>query len=55
MEIKDRADLIRYDKDRNKRGDKKVSKDEWTSPTDPDARIAKMKDGRRGRIILDTE
>jgi hypothetical protein len=24
---------------------KKVSNDEWTSPIDPDARIAKMKDG----------
>lgn len=45
VEIKDQADLIRYDKERNKRGDKKVSNDEWTSPTDPDARIAKMKDG----------
>ena len=45
VEIKDQADLIRYDKDRNQRGDKKVSNDEWTSPTDPDARIAKMKNG----------
>jgi transposase len=28
-----------------KRKDKKVSNDEWFSPTDPDATIAKMKDG----------
>jgi transposase len=45
VEIQNKADLIRYDKERNKRGDKKVSNDEWTSPNDPDARIAKMKDG----------
>ena len=38
--------VIRYDKDRNKRSKKKVSNDEWTSPSDPDARIARMKDGR---------
>jgi hypothetical protein len=30
--------------DRQRKG-KKVSNDEWTSPTDPDSRIAKMKDG----------
>jgi transposase len=35
-------DLRRFDKNRP---DKKVSNDEWQSPTDPDARIAKMKDG----------
>jgi transposase len=35
-------ELRRFDKSRT---DKKVSNDEWTSPTDPDARIAKMKDG----------
>jgi transposase len=34
--------LRKFDKSRT---DKKVSNDEWTSPTDPDARIAKMKDG----------
>ena len=34
--------LRKFDKSRK---DKKVSNDEWTSPTDPDARIAKMKDG----------
>jgi transposase len=45
VEIRSKADLIRYDKDRNKRKKKKVSNDEWTSPGDPDARIAKMKDG----------
>jgi transposase len=35
-------ELRKFDKSRI---DKKVSNDEWTSPTDPDARIAKMKDG----------
>jgi hypothetical protein len=35
-------DLARYDK---KRKDKKTSNKEWQSKTDPDARIAKMKDG----------
>jgi hypothetical protein len=34
--------LRKFDKSRT---DKKVSNDEWESPTDPDARIAKMKDG----------
>ena len=34
--------LRKFDKSRK---DKQVSNDEWTSPTDPDARIAKMKDG----------
>jgi hypothetical protein len=46
VEIQSKADLIRYDKDRSKRGKKKVSNEEWESPTDPDARIARMKDGR---------
>ncbi len=36
-------DLRRLDR---KRKDKKVSNEQWQSPTDPDARIAKMKDGR---------
>jgi transposase len=36
-------ELRRYDRQRK---DKKVSNEEWTSPTDPDARITKMKDGR---------
>jgi transposase len=36
-------DLRRFDR---KRTDKKVSNTEWTSPTDPDSRIMKMKDGR---------
>jgi transposase len=35
-------DLRRFDRQRD---DKKVSNAEWTSPTDPDSRIAKMKDG----------
>jgi transposase len=45
VEIKTRADLIRYDKDRHQKGKKKASNEEWVSPADPDARIAKMKDG----------
>jgi transposase len=36
-------DLIRLD--RNRKG-KKLSNADWQSPTDPDARIAKLKDGR---------
>ena len=36
-------ELARYDQ---QRADKKVSNEAWTSPSDPDARIAKMKDGR---------
>jgi len=35
-------EVRRYDKKRKK----KVSNKEWESPTDPDSRIAKMKDGR---------
>lgn len=40
-----KPELIRYDKKRNKKGKKKVSNDDWTSPADPDARITRMKDG----------
>jgi hypothetical protein len=36
-------DLIRLDRSRK---DKKLSNADWESPTDPDARIARMKDGR---------
>jgi transposase len=36
-------DLRRLDRGRK---DKKVSNQQWASPTDPDSRIAKMKDGR---------
>lgn len=36
-------EVRRFDK---KRTDKKVSNDEWVSSTDPESRIAKMKDGR---------
>ncbi len=43
VEIRDDEDLRRYDKKRRK---KRVSNKEWESPTDEDARIAKMKDGR---------
>src|SRR5205823_13997508 len=37
------ADRVRID--RNRRG-KKLSNGEWTSKTDPEAKIAKLKDGR---------
>jgi len=36
-------ELRRFDRQRK---DKRVSNEEWMSPTDPDSRIAKMKDGR---------
>jgi transposase len=36
-------DLVRLDR---KRKDKRLSNEEWASPTDPEARIAKLKDGR---------
>jgi transposase len=36
-------DLVRLDR---KRQGKRLSNAEWTSPTDPEARIAKLKDGR---------
>ena len=50
-------ELRKFDKSRT---DKKVSNDEWTSPTDPDARIAKMKDGTthlayKGEHVVDLE
>jgi len=35
-------DLRRFDR---QRADKKVSNEDWVSPTDPDSKIAKMKDG----------
>jgi transposase len=37
------ADLVRLDR---KRKGKRLSNAEWASPTDPEARIAKLKDGR---------
>jgi transposase len=42
--IEDATDeeLRRFDRQRS---DKKVSNEEWTSPSDPDSRIARMKDG----------
>jgi transposase len=43
VEIKDDDDLRRFDKGRK---DKGVSNKDWVSPSDPDARITKMKDGR---------
>ena len=50
-------DLRKFDKSRQ---DKKVSNTEWTSPSDPDARIAKMKDGTthlayKAEHVLDLE
>ncbi|HKH69646.1 MAG TPA: transposase [Reyranella sp.] len=36
-------DLIRLDRQRK---GKRLSNDDWTSPTDPEAKIAKLKDGR---------
>src|SRR5712692_10534710 len=42
METPTREDLARLDRKRKKR----TSNREWMSPHDPDARIAKMKDGR---------
>jgi transposase len=41
-------EVRRFDKGRKP---KKVSNEEWVSPTDPEAKITKMKDGRRGRFI----
>ena len=43
VETPTRADLARFDRSRKK---KKTSNKEWKSPQDPDAKIAKMKDGR---------
>ena len=37
-----RAELARFDRTRKKKG----SNEDWTNPNDPDAKIAKMKDGR---------
>jgi transposase len=42
IETPTRADLAKLDKKRKGKGSNKV----WTNPHDPDARIAKMKDGR---------
>jgi transposase len=41
IETPTRADLARLDRKRKKKG----SNDEWVNPNDPDAEIAKMKDG----------
>jgi transposase len=41
IETPSREDLARVDRKRTKKG----SNEEWMSPSDPDARIAKMKDG----------
>jgi transposase len=42
IETPTRADLARLDRKRKNKG----SNDDWTHPHDPDAKIAKMKDGR---------
>jgi len=42
IETPTRADLARLDRKRKRKG----SNTDWTSPSDPDAKIAKMKDGR---------
>jgi transposase len=42
IETPTRADLARLDRKRKKKGANK----DWTSPSDPDAKITKMKDGR---------
>ena len=42
VEIKDDDDLRRFDKTRK---DKKTSNEEWESRSDPESRIARMKDG----------
>ena len=42
IETPTRADLAKLDRKRKNKG----SNDDWTHPHDPDARIAKMKDGR---------
>ena len=43
VETPTRADLARFDRSRK---NKKTSNKDWQSPQDPDAKIAKMKDGR---------
>ena len=43
VETPTRADLARFDRSRK---NKKTSNQEWQSPQDPDAKVAKMKDGR---------
>ena len=43
VETPTRADLARFDRSRK---NKKTSNKEWQSPQDPDAKVAKRKDGR---------
>ena len=45
-----RAELARFDRTRKKKG----SNDDWTHPHDPDAKIAKMKDGRTHLTLVET-
>ena len=46
MEITNDEDQRRFDKQRTKKGKKKVSNEVWVSPSDAGSRIIKMKDGR---------
>lgn len=46
VEIEDDEDLRRFDRKRSREGKKKVSNNDWESPSDPDSRIIRMKDGR---------
>lgn len=39
-------ELRKFDQQRAKQGKKKVSNDEWASPSDPESQIVKLKDGR---------
>ncbi len=43
IETPTRAELARFDRSRK---NKKTSNEQWQSPQDPDAKVAKMKDGR---------
>ncbi|NCQ34841.1 DDE transposase, partial [bacterium] len=46
IETPTREDLARLDRKRPKKTSNKTSNKDWRSPSDPDAKIAKMKDGR---------
>jgi len=53
-------ELRRFDKKRKNKGKKRVKNDVWKSPTDPDSRIARMKDGRtrlayKAEHVIDVE
>jgi hypothetical protein len=46
VEIDNDDDLRRFDQQRRRKGEKKVTNAEWESKTDPEARIGKMKNAR---------